>query len=101
MATNINHYAISAQASKDLVKKHAQLTHSENLKVISHVQRESGDWIINTLMLSNIEVPFKYKRKKQYKNLQGQRLNITYYPDKDSVAGFEVEVMKIVRLKIT
>ena len=60
-----------------LVTKHPQLTHTENIKVISHVQREADDWIINTIMLDGVSVPFKYKRKKLYKNIQGQRVNIT------------------------
>jgi hypothetical protein len=45
-------------------------------------------------------VPFKYKRKKQYKNLQGQRVNITYYPHTETVAGFDIEIMNIVRIKV-
>lgn len=84
---------------KKLLDKHQQLIHSEMMKVVSHVQRESGEWIINTLMLEGIDVPFKYKRKKQYKNLQGQRVNLTYYPATESVAGFDVEVMNVVRIK--
>ncbi|REL36192.1 hypothetical protein [Thalassotalea euphylliae] len=83
-----------------LLDQHNKLVHSESLKVISHVQREDDDWIVNTLMLDNIDVPFKYKRKKQYRSLQGQRVNITYYPSTETVAGFEMEVMNIVRIKI-
>jgi hypothetical protein len=52
-------------------------------------------------MLNNIEVPFKYKRKKLYKSLQGHRVNITYYPEKEMIAGFEIEIMKIVRIKVS
>ncbi|MBL4908601.1 MAG: hypothetical protein JKX78_01025 [Alteromonadaceae bacterium] len=87
-----------------LLEEHQQLIHSENIKVISHVQRKDqhdDEWIINTIMLENIDVPFKYKRKKQYKSLTGQQVNITYYPDQESVAGFDIEIMKIVRLKIS
>lgn len=84
---------------KKLLEKHQQLTHSEMLKVVSHVQRESGKWFINTIMLEGIEVPFKYKRKKLYKNLQGQRVNLTYYSATENVAGFEMEVMNVVRIK--
>ena len=84
-----------------LLKKHQQLTHTDNLKVSSHVQRESGEWIINTLMVEGIDVPFKYKRKKQYKNLKGQRVNLTYYPDKENIAGIDMEVMNVVRIKIS
>ena len=83
-----------------LTKRHPQLTHTENIKVISHVQRESDDWQINTLMLDGVNVPFKYKRKKSYKNLKGNRVNITYYPDSEKVAGFDIEIMKVVRIKV-
>lgn len=86
---------------KDLLNNHQQLTHSEMLKVESHVQREAGEWFINTLMIEDIEVPFKYKRKKLYKNLNGQRVNLTYYPSSEEVAGFKVETMKVVRIKVS
>lgn len=82
-----------------LTRKHAELTHSDELRVISHVQRESGDWFVNTLMIEACEVPFKYRRKKLYKSLQGQQVNLTYYPATESVAGLEVEIMNIVRIK--
>ncbi|REL32333.1 hypothetical protein [Thalassotalea euphylliae] len=85
---------------KQLLSSHQNLTHSESIKVVSHVQREDDDWIVNTLMLDNIDVPFKYKRKKHYRSLQGQRVNITYYPSTETVAGFEMEIMNIVRIKI-
>ena len=85
---------------KQLLSSHENLIHTESIKVVSHVQRENGDWIINTLMLDNIDVPFKYKRKKHYRSLQGQRVNITYYPAKEQVAGFEMEIMNIVRIKV-
>jgi len=71
------------------------------MKVDSHVQRESGDWTLNTLMIEGYDVPFKYKRKKLYKNLKGQRVNLTYYTDIENVAGMEVEVMNVVRIKVS
>jgi len=86
--------------AKKLLDKHQNLTHTENIHVISHVQRAVDDWHLNTLMLENVAVPFKYKRKKIYKSLQGQRVNITYYPAQEKIAGFEIEVMNIVRIKI-
>jgi len=86
---------------KILLGKHQQLTHSDMLKVESHVQRESGEWFLNTLMLEGIGVPFKYKRKKRYKNLQGQRVNLTYYPSTELIIGIEVEVMNVVRIKVS
>jgi hypothetical protein len=84
-----------------LLKNHRELVHSEMLKVSSHVQRKSGDWVINTLMISDHLVPFRYKRKKLYKNLTGQRVSLTYYPDTESIAGIEMEVMSVVRIKIS
>jgi len=83
-----------------LLKKHKKLTQSDMLKVESHVQREQGEWIINTLMIVGQSVPFTYKRQRHYKSLQGQRVNITYYPAVESVAGIEFEVMKVVRIRI-
>ncbi|MCP4042316.1 MAG: hypothetical protein GY731_10235 [Gammaproteobacteria bacterium] len=83
-----------------LLKRHSKLVHSEMQKVTSHVQRESGDWIINTLMIEGCDVPFKYKRKRQYKNATGQRVNLTYYPSTETVAGMEFEVMNVVRIRI-
>ena len=82
-----------------LLKKHEQLVHSDHIKVVSHVQRQQDEWVINTLMLDGIDVPFKYKRKQVYKALTGQRVNITYYPATENVAGFEMEVMNIVRIR--
>lgn len=88
--------------AKKLVKKHDKLIHSENMKVSSHVQRQQKDseWIINTLMIEGYDVPFKYKRNKKYKNIEGARVNLTYYPETENVAGFDIEIMKVVRIKI-
>ena len=85
---------------KKLLQAHANLVHSEMMKVSSHVQRESGDWFINTLMLEGIAVPFRYRRKERYRSLQGQRVNLTYYRSSETVAGMEMEVMKVVRVKL-
>ena len=84
-----------------LLKSHQKLNHSENMKVVSHVQRDTKDWILNTLLIEGYDVPFKYKRKKMYKNIKGQRVNLTYYADKESVAGIDMEIMKVVRIKIS
>jgi len=86
--------------TKKLLEKHQQLVHSEMMRVTSHVQRNVGDWIINTLMIEGYDVPFKYKRQRAYKNLKGARVNLTYYPDVEIVAGIEFEVMTVVRIKI-
>lgn len=85
---------------KKLVKKHQQLTHSEMVKVVSHVQRDKDEWVLNTVMVEDCEVPFKYKRKKQYKSLKGARVNMTYYPTTEIVAGLEFEIMNVVRIKV-
>lgn len=84
-----------------LLKKNEQLNHLEMVKVVSHVQRpiEDGAWISNSLMLDSYDVPFKYKRKKKYKSLKGARVNITYYPEVEKVAGMDIEVMKVVRVR--
>ena len=83
-----------------LLKKHEKLVHSDMVKVTSHVQREKGEWFLNSLMIEGCEVPFKYKRSKKYKNLQGQRVNLTYYASTESVAGLAFEVMNVVRIRI-
>ncbi len=87
---------------KKLLKKHDNLIHSQNLKVISHNQREEDGWYINSIMVEDCDVPFKYKRTKPYKTLaKGQRVNMTYYLAQDSVAGLTFDYMKVVRIKIS
>ncbi|VAW71062.1 hypothetical protein MNBD_GAMMA10-2747 [hydrothermal vent metagenome] len=83
-----------------LLKAHEKLTQSDMVKVESHVQRESGEWFLNTLLIEGCAVPFKYKRKQRYKDLRGQRVNLTYYHSIEKVAGIEMEVMNIVRVKV-
>ena len=85
---------------KKLVEKHPSLTHSELMKVMSHVQRNQGDWILHTLMVEGCNVPFKFKRKSKYQNLKGARVNMTYYPAQETVAGIDLDIMKVVRIKI-
>ena len=89
------------QPVQKLLQRHKNLTHSGHVKVTSHVQRQVDDWIINTLMIEGQNVPFRYKRKRLYRNLEGQRVNLTYYADIESVAGIEMEVMKVVRIKLS
>lgn len=84
---------------KKLIEKHQNLTHSEAVKVTSHVQRGAGDWVLHTLMIEGCDVPFKFKRQGKYKSLKGARVNMTYYPEQETVAGMEFEVMKVVRVK--
>lgn len=87
--------------SKKLLKRHQNLVQSEHRKVLSHVQRDEGEWIINTLMIEGCDTPFRYKRKQRYRDLKGQRVNLTYYPDSVTVAGISMEVMSVVRIRIT
>lgn len=88
-----------ARESKKLLSKNPELNHLEDARVVSHVQREKDDWILNTLMIDGYDVPFRYSRKKNYKNLQGARVNLTYYPQTEQVAGMDFEVMKVVRIR--
>ncbi|WP_448547939.1 hypothetical protein [Thalassotalea fusca] len=89
------------KATSKLTAQHKDLIHSDALKVTSHVQREEGEWILNTIMVENVSTPFKYKRKQQYRSLIGHRVNITYYSTNESVAGFDIQIFKVVRLKIS
>lgn len=84
---------------KKIVEKHKNVNHSELMKVVSHVQREQGDWILHTLMVEGCDVPFKFKRKGNYQNLKGARVNLTYYAEQETVAGINFEVMKVIRIK--
>ncbi|NRA71384.1 MAG: hypothetical protein HRU24_10190 [Gammaproteobacteria bacterium] len=82
-----------------LLFKHPHLTHSTDVKVISHIQRAKNDWLINTIMIENVTVAFKFKRKNRYMDLTGSLVNLTYYPTIETVAGFDIEIMKVVRIK--
>ena len=82
-----------------LLKKNEQLNQLDAVKVVSHIQRESGEWIINTLMLDGYDVAFKYSRKKHYRSLEGASVNLTYYPQVENIAGMEFESMKVVRIR--
>ncbi|MFL0796338.1 MAG: hypothetical protein K6L73_02470 [Cellvibrionaceae bacterium] len=84
---------------KKLLEKNQSLTHSELMKVISHTQRDKDDWVLHSIMVEGCEVPFKFMRKGNYQNLKGARVNMTYYPAKEIVAGMEFEYMKVVRIK--
>ncbi|MEE9335184.1 MAG: hypothetical protein V3U65_13935 [Granulosicoccaceae bacterium] len=84
---------------KKLLKQNAQLNHLDAAKVISHVQRDSGDWVKNTLMLEGYDVPFKYSRKQKYRSLQGGQVNLTYYATTEDIAGIEFESMRVVRVR--
>ena len=53
--------------AKKLIEQHKKLVHTDNIKVISHVQRESDDWVINTLMLENIMLLLNINEKNYIK----------------------------------
>lgn len=91
----------SITSPQKMLEKHENLVHSENLKVVSHVQRQEGEWFINTVMVDGVDVPFRYKRKKKYKDMTGARINLTYYPDKVNVGGIEMEMMTVVRVRVS
>ncbi|MCY4044328.1 MAG: hypothetical protein OXE99_04545 [Cellvibrionales bacterium] len=84
-----------------LLKKHDKLIQSDGLKVVSHVQRVVDDGVLHTLMIENVSTPFKFVRPKKYKSLQGQRVNLTYYPTQETIAGMAFQIMKVVRIKIS
>lgn len=84
---------------KKLVAKNEKLTHSELLKVVSHNQRDHGEWVLHSVMVEGCDTPFKFKRKGNYQNLKGARVNMTYYPEQEVVAGITFEYMKVVRIK--
>jgi hypothetical protein len=86
--------------AQTLLEKHDNLIHSEEQKVNSHIQRPDEGWIVNTVMIEGCETPFRFRRKKQYRNLKGNRVNLTYYPNQETVGGSELEVMKVVRIRI-
>lgn len=92
--------------AKKLQKKHQNLIHADQCKVLSHVQRESSakdadDWVTHTVMIDGWDVPFKFKRQDKYQSLKGARVNITYYPEIENVAGLDFEYMKVVRIKLS
>lgn len=82
-----------------LLEKNRQLNQLDMARVVSHVQREKDGWVLNTVMLDGYDVPFKYSRKKLYRSLQGARVNLTYYPQLEQVAGLDIEIMKVVRIR--
>ncbi|QLE85604.1 MULTISPECIES: hypothetical protein [Shewanella] len=82
-----------------MLSKHKQLVHSEGVKILSHTQRDVDDWVQHTVMIEGCDAPFKFKRTKRFRTLQGHKVNMTYYPETESVAGFDFEVMKVVRIK--
>ncbi|MBJ7556477.1 hypothetical protein [Marinomonas spartinae] len=86
---------------KNLLQQNDKLVHSDALKVKSHVQRPQEDWVLHTLMIEGYDVPFRFKRQGKYRTLRGSRVNLTYYPTQEVVAGISMEIMKVVRVKRT
>ncbi len=86
---------------KRFLTENDQLLHLRMQKVTSHVQRQKNNWIHNTLLIDGYDVPFKYKRQKKYKSLQGARVDIIYYPDKEIIAGMAFEYMKVVKVNLS
>jgi len=84
-----------------LLAKHQKLNQLDMAKVVSHVQRKKDNWVLNTVMLDGHDVAFKYRRKKTYRNLKGARVNVTYYPHIETVAGIDFEIMKVVRIRLS
>jgi len=82
-----------------LLEKNRNLIHTELMKVVSHTQRDQSEWVLHSLMVEGCDVPFKFKRKDKYQNLKGARVNMTYYPTTEVVAGIVFEYMKVVRIK--
>ena len=82
-----------------LLEKHQRLNQLDMATVVSHVQRKKDGWVLNTIMLEGYDVPFKYRRKTAYKSLKGARVNLTFYPETESVASVIFEVMKVVRIR--
>lgn len=87
--------------TKKLLAEHDSLTHSTMQKVTSHVQRRDGDWILNTVLIEDQDIPFKYKRRRMYKSLKGARVNIIYYPDTETVAGMDFPIMRVIKINLS
>ena len=86
---------------KKFLADNEQLVHSKMQKVESHVQRQVGNWIHNTVLLEGHEVPFKYKRQKKYKSLKGARVDLIYYSSVELVATMKFEIMKVIKINIS
>jgi hypothetical protein len=84
---------------KKLLKKHEQLNQLDMVKVVSHVQRNKDDWVLNTIMLEGYDSPFQYRRKTAYRSLEGGQVNLTFYAETKSIAGVDFEIMNVVRIR--
>ncbi|WP_435237164.1 hypothetical protein ACR30L_06200 [Psychromonas sp. PT13] len=88
--------------SIDIMSQHqnSQPIHSDVMEVKSHVQRFNGECMLNTIMVDGYDCPFQYRREFKYKNLEGKQVDLSYYPAVEMIAGFEMEIMKVVHLKV-
>jgi hypothetical protein len=84
---------------KKLLQKHEQLNQLDMVKVVSHVQRDKDDWVLNTIMLEGYDSPFQYRRKTAYRSLEGGQVNLTFYAETKSIAGVDFEIMNVVRIR--
>ena len=84
-----------------LLAENDNLIHSTIQKITSHVQRQKGEWIFNTVLVEGHDVPFKYKRLKTYKSLKGARVDMIYYPDTENIAGMNFEIMKVIKINLS
>ena len=86
---------------KKFLTDNEHLVHSQMQKIESHVQRQKEEWFLNTVLVEGYDVPFKYKRKKRYKSLQGAFVDIIYYPAKENIAGMDFEYMKVIKINLS
>ncbi len=86
---------------KQFLAENDNLVHATMQKVASHVQRQQGDWFLNTVLIDQHDVPFKYKRKRRYQSLKGARVDMIYYADKENIAGVDFECMKVVKIALS
>ena len=84
-----------------MLEAHGELIHSKMRKVTSHVQRDTPEWYLNTVMIEGCDVPFKYKRKKKYKSIKGAYVDITYRAETENVAGIPMEIMRVIKINIS
>lgn len=86
---------------KKFLDENEQLIHSKMKKVESHVQRQVDNWIHNTILIEDCDIPFKYKRQKKYKSLKGARVDLIYYPSQEQIAGIPFEYMKVIKINLS
>lgn len=70
------------------------------MQVASHVQRFNGESMINTLMIDGYDCPFKYGRNNKSRNLKGKQVDLSCYPSIEVIADFEINIMKVVQIKV-